>query len=47
VTIRNEIDTTTGKAIKIVRPNNFRLTLTPEDIKEMTNEEKGPILRLK
>jgi predicted transcriptional regulator len=47
VTIKNEIDTATGKAIKIVRPNNFRLILTPEDIKEMTKEEKGPILRLK
>ena len=47
VVIKNEVDFTTGKAIKIVRPTHFKLTLTPEDIIQMMEHERGPTLRVR
>jgi predicted transcriptional regulator len=47
VAIKNEVDSATGKAIKIVRPTHFKLVLTPEDIIEMMDAERGPTLRLR
>ena len=47
VVIRNEVDLTSGKAIKIVGPTHFRLVLTPEGIIEMMEAERGLTLRVR
>jgi len=47
VMVTDKVDSSTGRAIKIVKPSHFKIILTPEDIMEMMEESRGPILRLK
>jgi len=47
VMIANQVDASTGRAIKIVRPNYFKITLTPQDILEMMEESRGLLLKLR
>lgn len=47
VMITNQVDASTGRAIKIVKPSHFKITLTPQDIMEMMEESRGPLLKLR
>ena len=47
VMITNQVDPSTGRAIKIVKPSHFKITLTPQDILEMMEEYRGPLLKLR
>jgi len=41
VTMRNEIDDKTGKAVKLVRASHFKLILEPKVFAEIVEKERG------
>ena len=47
VMITNQVDPSTGRAIKVVKPSHFKITLTPQDMLEMMEESRGPLLKLR
>lgn len=47
VMITNEVDPSTGRAIKIVKPSHFKIILTPQDMLEMMEESRGSLLKLR
>lgn len=42
VRIIDQIDDSTGKAIKVVRVSHFKISIEPKDILEMMEKENGP-----
>jgi len=47
VMITNQVDPSTGRAIKVVKPSHFKITLTPQDMLEMMEESRGLLLKLR
>jgi hypothetical protein len=43
VRIVNQVDSETGRAIKLVRVSNFRINLTPADIVRMVEKTEEPV----